>query len=83
MSPTIVYFCEDRSTRILIFESETALILFVKKQTRNILGEKVQTCLMYFGREEHRDNLNTTVFLAVIFLDGKSVCRTSGSKPVN
>ena len=37
---------------------------------------------MYFGREEHRDNLNTTVFLAVMILDSKPVCRTSGSKPV-
>ena len=55
---------------------------FVKKQTQNILGEKVQTCLMYFEREEHRDNLNTAVFLAVMILDSKSVCRTSGSKPV-
>ena len=55
---------------------------FVKKQTQNILGEKVQTCLMYLRREEHQDNLNTAVFLAVMILDSKSVCRTSGSKPV-
>ena len=58
------------------------LLWFVKKQTQNILGEKVQTCLIYFGRDEHRDILNTTVFLAVMILDSKSVCRTSGSKPV-
>ena len=47
---------------------------FVKKQTQyNILGEKVQTCLMYFGGAEHRDNLNMAEFVAVMILDSKSV----------
>ena len=57
-------------------------LLFVKIQKQNILGKKVQTCLTYFGRADHRDNLNTAVFLAIMILDSKSVCRTSGSKPV-
>ena len=58
---------------------------------QNILGDKVQTCLMYFGRDEHQDNLNTIIvrkydrvsIIAEMILDSKSVCRTSGSTPVD
>ena len=62
--------------------SRPLFLLFVKKQTQNILGEKVQPWLIYFGRGEHQDNLNTAVFLVVMIMDSKFVCRTSGSKPV-
>ena len=56
----------------------------VRKKTDAIyIGQESTDRSDYFGRDEHRDNLNTTVFLAVMILDSKSVCRTSGSKPVH
>ena len=57
----------------------------VRKNTdAKYIGRERQTCLMYFylGGDDHRDNLNTAVFLVVMIMDSKFVCRTSGSKPV-
>ena len=53
-----------------------------KKTDAKYIGRESTDVSDDFGMDEHRYNLNMAVFLAVMILHSKSVCRTSRSKPV-